>query len=105
MLSIAALAALAALPASSMSKSAAFSLSQSLRALFAGKGVSVHAMLTGPVDTDMTRDLPKASPASVASAIFDGVDHGEKEIFPDRMAQTWRSGSVTARERQNAAFV
>lgn len=110
-LSIAALAALPILPAYSISKGATFSLSQSLRALLAGKGVSVHAVLTGPVDTDMTRglDVPKASPASVATAIFDGVDNGEEEIFPDRMsqsvAQSWRSGVVKAMERSNAAFV
>ena len=45
----------------------------------------VHAVLTGPVDTDMSRglDIPKASPESVARAIFDGVEQGEEEIFPD----------------------
>jgi hypothetical protein len=33
----------------------------------------------------MTRgfDIPKASPESVARAIFDAVDNGEEEIFPD----------------------
>ncbi|MFL6125998.1 SDR family NAD(P)-dependent oxidoreductase [Actinophytocola sp.] len=42
-----------AAPAYSVSKAAAFSLSQSLRALVAGQGVKVHAVLPGPVDTDM----------------------------------------------------
>ena len=80
-------------------------------ALVAEKGVTVHAVLTGPVDTDMIRDLdiPKAPPASVAAANFDGVDSGEEEIFPDpmseAMAQAWHSGSIKAMERQNAAFV
>src|SRR5262249_31244649 len=61
-------------PAYAVSKAAAFSLTQSLRALLAGRGVRVHAVLTGPVDTDMTRgfDVPKATPESVARAIFDG---------------------------------
>ncbi len=56
------------IPAYSVSKAAAFSLTQSLRALVAGQGVRVHAVLPGPVDTDMTRgsDIPKASPESVA---------------------------------------
>jgi len=69
-LSVAAFAALPVIPAYSMSKAAAFSLSQSLRALLAGRGVRVHAVLTGPVDTDMNRgfDIPKSSPESVASA-------------------------------------
>jgi NAD(P)-dependent dehydrogenase (short-subunit alcohol dehydrogenase family) len=108
--SLMALAALPLTPAYSISKAAAFSLTQSLRALLAGRGVRVHAALTGPVDTDMTRGfaIPKASPASVARAIFDGVEAGEEDIFPDPMSQTmaegWRSGVVKAFERQNAAL-
>jgi hypothetical protein len=71
----------------------------------------VHAVLTGPTDTDMTRgfDIPKASPESVARAIFDAVDKGEEDIFPDpasaSVADSWRSGAAKALERQNAAFV
>jgi hypothetical protein len=59
----------------------------------------------------MTRgfDIPKASPASVARAILDGVDHGEDEIFPDPMSQSmadsWRNGAAKALERQSAALV
>src|SRR5262249_10279788 len=77
-LSLAALAGLPFTPAYSISKAAAFSLTQSLRALWARRGVRVHAVLAGPVDTDMTRglDIPKASPESVAQAIFDGVEKG-----------------------------
>src|ERR1700751_1684491 len=48
-LSVAALAALPIVPAYSISKAAAFSLSQSLRALLAGRGVRVHSVLAGPV--------------------------------------------------------
>jgi DNA-binding winged helix-turn-helix (wHTH) protein len=90
---------------------AAFSLTQSLRILLAGQGVRVHAVLTGPVDTEMVRelDIPKSSPASVARAIFDGVDNGEEDIFPDplsaSMAESWRNGAAKALERQNAALV
>jgi NAD(P)-dependent dehydrogenase (short-subunit alcohol dehydrogenase family) len=108
--SLMALAALPLTPAYSISKAAAFSLTQSLRALLAGRGVRVHAVLTGPVDTDMTRgfDIPKASPESVARAIFDGVENDEEEIFPDptsaSMAAGWRSGAAKALERQNAAL-
>jgi NAD(P)-dependent dehydrogenase (short-subunit alcohol dehydrogenase family) len=109
-LSVVALAALPFIPAYSISKAAAFSLSQSLRALLAGQGVRVHAVLAGPVDTDMSRgfDVPKASPESVARAIFDGVEKEEEEIFPDPMsesiAESWRSGAVKALERQFAAL-
>jgi NAD(P)-dependent dehydrogenase (short-subunit alcohol dehydrogenase family) len=110
-LSNSALAALPLVPAYSVSKAAVFSLSQSLRALLAGQGVRVHAVLAGPVDTDMSRglDIPKASPESVARAIFDGVENGEEEIFPDpmseSMAESWRSGAAKALERQYAALV
>src|SRR5580700_1727306 len=109
-LSVAAWAALPIVPAYSISKAAAFSLTQSLRALLAGRGVRVHAVLAGPVDTDMSRgfDVPKASPESVARAIFDGVENGQEDIFPDpmseSMAESWRSGAVKALERQFAAL-
>src|SRR5215475_4295438 len=66
--------------------------------------------ITGPTDTDMTRgfDIPKASAESVARAIFDGVDNGEEDIFPDpmsaSMADSWRGGAAKALERENAAL-
>jgi len=108
--SLMALAPFPITPAYAISKAAAFNLSQSLRALLAGRGVRVHAALTGPTDTDMTRgfEIPKATPASVARAILDAVDNGEEEIFPDPMsaaiADGWRSGVAKELERQNAAF-
>jgi NAD(P)-dependent dehydrogenase (short-subunit alcohol dehydrogenase family) len=110
-LSMAAVAAVPISPAYSISKAAAFSLTQSLRATLAGHGVDVHAVLPGPVDTDMVRDLeiPKASPQSVARAILDGLAKGEDEIFPDpfsqALADSWNSGAVKTLERQNAALV
>ncbi len=109
--SIGALAAVPILPAYSASKAAAFSVTQSLRALLAGQGVKVHAVLPGPIDTDMIRDLPipKSSPGSVAQAIFDGVENGDEEIFPDPFselqAESWRGGAAKELERQNAALV
>ncbi|CAN5295187.1 SDR family oxidoreductase [soil metagenome] len=110
-LSVTAWAAIPVIPAYSISKAAAFSLSQSLRALLAGRGVSVHAVMAGPVDTAMSRalDIPKASPESVARAIFDGVENDEEDIFPDAMsasmAQEWRGGAAKALERQYAGLV
>jgi NAD(P)-dependent dehydrogenase (short-subunit alcohol dehydrogenase family) len=101
-LSVAALAALPIIPAYSISKAAAFSLTQSLRALLAGRGVKVHGVMAGPVDTEMSRgfEVQKASPESVARAVFDGVEKGEEDIFPDPMseslAESWRSRAVKA---------
>jgi NAD(P)-dependent dehydrogenase (short-subunit alcohol dehydrogenase family) len=89
----------------------AFNWTQSIRALLAGQGVRVHAVLTGPTDTEMTRgfEIPKASPQSVAQAIFEGVETGEDDIFPDPMsaalAESWRTGAVKAFERESAALV
>lgn len=109
-LSLNSLAPLAVIPAYSISKAAAFSLTQSLRLLLAKRGVRVHAVLTGPVDTDMTKgfEIPKASAAHVAAAIFDGVQNGEDEIFPDpfsaSVAQAWREGAVKALEREFAMY-
>ncbi len=102
-LSLLALAPLPLVPAYSVSKAAAFSMTQSLRALLAGRGVRVHAVLTGPTDTDMTRGLgiPKASPESVARAIFDAVEHGEarREVLHNHgyaalMAGRWPGGEA-----------
>lgn len=110
-LSMAGLAPIPALPSYSISKAAAFNMSQSLRALLAGDGVTVHTVVLGPIDTEMSRGLevPKASPESAASGIFDGLEKGEDEIFPDPAAQSiadgWRAGAVKALERQFAAFV
>jgi NAD(P)-dependent dehydrogenase (short-subunit alcohol dehydrogenase family) len=110
-LSLAAIAPVPITPAYSISKAAAFSLSQSLRALLARRGVTVHVALPGPVDTDMIRewDIPKSPPQSVARAILDGVENGEEEIFPDALsaslAESWRGGAAKALERQNAALL
>jgi hypothetical protein len=105
-LSLAALASVPFSPAYAISKAAAFSMTQSLRALWAGRGVKVHAVFAGPVDTDMTRslDIPKASSESVARAILDGMERGEEDIFPDPMSgaspASWRSGVSKVLERQ-----
>ena len=110
-LSLAALAPLPMIPAYSISKAAAFNLTQSLRALLANEGVTVHGVVLGPVDTEMNRGLaiPKASPESAAAAIFDGLARGEEEIFPDpasmSIAEGWRTGVVKSLEREFAAFV
>jgi NAD(P)-dependent dehydrogenase (short-subunit alcohol dehydrogenase family) len=110
-LSLMALGPLPVVPAYSISKAAAFNMTQSLRALLAGQGVTVHGVFLGPVDTDMTRgfEIPKASPESVAVGIFDGLENGEEDIFPDpasqAIAEGWRTGVAKAFERQYAGFV
>ena len=110
-LSLAGLAPLPVIPGYSISKAAAFNMTQSLRALLASQGVTVHAVVLGPVDTDMNRgfNIPKASPESAARNIFDGLEKGEEDIFPDpaslSIAEDWRGGVGKTLERQFAAFV
>ena len=109
--SLGAVAAVPVLPAYSVSKAASLSLTQSLRALLAGRGVSVYAVMPGPIDTDMVRalDIPKTPPQDVARATLDGVERGEEDIFPDPMSailtESWRTSPVKELERQNAALV
>lgn len=109
--SLMALAPLPLTPSYAISKAATFNMTQSLRALLAGQGVTVHAVLTGPTDTEMTRgfEIPKATRESVARAILDGIENGDEDIFPDPMsaslAEGWRSGPVKAMERESASFV
>lgn len=110
-LSLAGLAALPVIPAYSISKAAAFNMTQSLRALLAAGGVTVHSVVLGPIDTDMNRgfEIPKASTESAARGIFDGLEKGEEDIFPDptslSIADGWRAGVVKALEHQFTAFV
>src|SRR5436190_943238 len=110
-LSLVALAPLPVIPGYSISKAAASNMTQSLRALLAGRGVTVHSVFLGPVDTDMNRgfNIPKASPESAAQGIFDGLERGEEDIFPDpaslSVAEGWRMGVAKALERQFAGFV
>jgi NAD(P)-dependent dehydrogenase (short-subunit alcohol dehydrogenase family) len=105
------LAALPVIPSYSISKAAAFNMTQSLRALLAASGVTVHSVVLGPIDTDMNRafEIPKASTESAARGIFDGLERGDEDIFPDPASQSiadgWRTGVVKALEQQFKAFV
>jgi NAD(P)-dependent dehydrogenase (short-subunit alcohol dehydrogenase family) len=113
-LSISALTPFALIPAYCVSKAAAFSLTQCFRALLIGKGVSVHAVLIGPTDTDMARELkelnlPKNPVAATAQGIYKGIENEEDEIFPDpisaSLAESWYGSTVKAIERRNAAMI
>lgn len=109
--SLGALAAIPIIPGYSVSKAALFNVTQSLRALLASHGVSVHAVIIGPTDTEMNRgfNIPKASTETTAKGILDGIEKGEEDIFPDPASQSiadaWRNGAVKAMEKQFADFV
>lgn len=95
--SLGALAAVPVLPAYSVSKAAELSLTQSLRAVLALKQVNVQAVLPGPIDTDMTRELAiaKTSPEDVARATVDAWNGAKTRSSPTR----WRRRSPTAGAR------
>jgi NAD(P)-dependent dehydrogenase (short-subunit alcohol dehydrogenase family) len=99
-------------PTYSASKAAQHSLTQASRALLAGRGVTVHGVYPGPVDTDMTKDLPpqfeKTAPEHVANQVLDGVEAGDEDIFPDPFAVVFGEqfhSSPKSVERQMAAIV
>ncbi len=73
----------------SASKAALFSLSQGLRIELAPRGITVHTVNPGPIDTDMARDLDmdKTSPEVVADNIVRGLENDEADIFPDAAAE------------------
>jgi NAD(P)-dependent dehydrogenase (short-subunit alcohol dehydrogenase family) len=110
-LSMASVAAVPVLPSYSISKAAALNLTQSLRALLTRQEVGVHGVILGSIDTDMSRDfdVPKVSPESAAVGIFDGLENGEEDIFPDpisrSLADGWRAGVTKALEHRINAVV
>lgn len=110
-LSLNALAPLPVVPGYSISKAAASNMTQSLRALLTSQRVTVHGVFLGPIDTDMNRgfDIPKAATELAAVGIFDGLEKGEEDIFPDPMSQSiaegYRTGVAKEFERRFAAFV
>jgi NAD(P)-dependent dehydrogenase (short-subunit alcohol dehydrogenase family) len=96
-LSLLALASTPPMTGYSASKAAAHSLTQALRPVLAQKGIAVHGVYPGGIDTDMLAGIeaPKTPPAEVAAAILDALAAGQEDIFPDpnaqAMSQLWRS--------------
>lgn len=85
----------------SASKSAAWSLTNSLRLLLRAQGTVVTAAHFGYVDTDMTNgfDVPKLDPTHVANTILDAVARGDEEVIVDdftRAVKASLSGDIAA---------
>ena len=80
----------------SASKAALFSLSQGIRLELAPRGITVHTVNPGPIDTEMAREFPaeKSSPESTAENILLALEHDEADIFPDegsrQMIAVWK---------------
>lgn len=88
MLTLVALASMPGISVYNASKAAAWSMTQSLRANVAGKGITVCGVFPGAVDTDMLAgvEIAKTSPADIAAAVIAGIEAGEEDIFPDPMS-------------------
>lgn len=77
------------------SKAALYSITQGARIELKHKGISVHSINPGPIDTDMGKggDGEKTSPEETARNILDGLEADEADIFPDpigrAMFDTW----------------
>jgi NAD(P)-dependent dehydrogenase (short-subunit alcohol dehydrogenase family) len=81
----------------SASKAAAHSLTQALRPVLARRGITLHGVYPGGIDTDMLAgvDVPKTPPAEVADGILGALAADQEDIFPDpnsqAMSQVWWS--------------
>jgi NAD(P)-dependent dehydrogenase (short-subunit alcohol dehydrogenase family) len=81
----------------SASKAAAHSLTQALRPVLRVRGITVHGVYPGGIDTDMLAgiDAAKTPPAEVAAGILVGLAADQEDIFPDpnsrAMSQVWWS--------------
>jgi NAD(P)-dependent dehydrogenase (short-subunit alcohol dehydrogenase family) len=96
-LSLLALASTPPMTGYSASKAAVHSLTQALRPTLAQRGVTVHGVYPGGIDTDMLAGIeaPKTPPANVADGLLDALAADYEDIFPDpnsqAMSQTWWS--------------
>ena len=108
-LTMLALASMPAVWAYNASKAAGWSLTQTYRADLAKRGIAVHGVFPGLVDTDMARtfEAPKTPAIDVARATLDGVEAGDEDIFPDPMSRElysqWRDDHKSV-ERYFAAM-
>ena len=87
-LTLVALASMPGLSTYNASKAATWSMTQSLRASVAAKGIAVYGVFPGAVDTDMLAgvDMAKTSPADIAKAVLLGIEADREDIFPDPMS-------------------
>ena len=71
-------------------------MSQGIRIELAPKGIAVHTVNPGPIDTELAEEFPtdKADVNETAARILAGLENDEADIFPDdigrSMFDTWR---------------
>ncbi len=73
-----------------------FSLSQGIRIELSQRGIAVHTVNPGPIDTELAKEFPtdKADTNVTADNILNALEDGEADIFPDeigrQMFATWK---------------
>ncbi len=87
------------LAAYSASKSAAWSLTNSLRNELAAQKTQVLGLHMAYVDTDLTRgfDVPKSSPEAIVKRALDGLESGADEVLADEITLQVKQGMTAAR--------
>ncbi len=87
------------LAAYSASKSAAWSLTNSLRNELAPQKTQVLALHMAYVDTDLTRgfEVPKSSPEAIVKRALDGLESGLDEVLADDITVGVKRGMTAAR--------
>jgi NAD(P)-dependent dehydrogenase (short-subunit alcohol dehydrogenase family) len=78
----------------SVSKAAAWALTNGLRNELRGQGTQVVGVHAGYIDTDMVRDVdsPKARPEDIARAVLAGIEAGDSEVLADDTAKHVKAG-------------
>jgi NAD(P)-dependent dehydrogenase (short-subunit alcohol dehydrogenase family) len=78
----------------SVSKAAAWALTNGLRQELRAQGTLVVAVHAGYIDTDMVKgvDAPKTAPEDIAKAVVDGIEAGDQEVLADATARHVKLG-------------
>lgn len=73
----------------SASKSALYSASQAARIELSQKGICVHIVSPGAIDTDMNKgsEMEMTSPEDVAESILNEVEKDNEDIIPDKIGK------------------
>jgi NAD(P)-dependent dehydrogenase (short-subunit alcohol dehydrogenase family) len=78
----------------SVSKAAAWSLTNGLRNELREQGTLVVGVHAGYIDTDMVKDVdsPKARPEDIAQAVLAGIEAGDQEVLADDTSRHVKAG-------------
>jgi NAD(P)-dependent dehydrogenase (short-subunit alcohol dehydrogenase family) len=78
----------------SVTKAAAWALTNGLRVELREQGTQVVSVHAGYIDTDMVKgvDAPKSSPQAIAAAVLAGIEAGDQEVLSDETSRNVKSG-------------